>query len=79
MSTDEAARFLGISTASVRRWIDAAEKEGTPVARRDRNADGQPIKGRHRRPFVDAVEDFRRRRSGEQAGGSGVGGGPVDG
>ncbi len=62
MSTTEAAERLGLTPQTVRRWIDAMDEAGTPVARRDRDAAGHPIPGRHRRPYVDEVEAYVRRR-----------------
>jgi DNA-binding transcriptional regulator YdaS (Cro superfamily) len=71
----EAARLLNVSEASVRRWIDANEPtpehpERVPVAERSR-ADGGPVKGRHRRPYADAVEAEVRRRRGQGVAGAG--------
>jgi hypothetical protein len=69
MSMADAARLLNMSENSVRRWIDANEPtaehpDRVPVAERPRG-DGGPVKGRHRRPYVDAVEAEVRRRRGQ--------------
>lgn len=67
MEIAEAAALLGISEQSVRRWIDANEPDAdspdrVPVAERVRGEDGQPVSGRWRRPFRDAVVAEARRR-----------------
>lgn len=64
MSVGEAAEYLGLSAESVRRWVDEAEEEGRPVAERTRDANGQPISGKHRRPWVDMVHAYKRLRGG---------------
>lgn len=80
MSVGDAARLAGVSEDTVRRWIDAMDLAGMPVAERERGEDGQPVSGRHRKPYVDAVEAWiRRRRGGRPAEGLGAGGGSVGG
>lgn len=80
MSTSEAAALVGVNAETVRRWIDAADKAGRPVATRDRDpVTMRPIPGRHRRPYVDEVERWRALRAGEwdEQGDQDAGGGPV--
>ncbi|WP_431935756.1 hypothetical protein [Micromonospora sp. RP3T] len=62
MSMKEAAKLANASEDTVRRWIDEAETAGRPVAERERDESGQPVKGRHRRPYREAVEAWARRR-----------------
>lgn len=62
MSVAEAAAYLALSEETVRRWFDAADQAGTPVGERDRDEHGQPIPGRHRKPYRDAVEAYAARR-----------------
>ena len=64
MSMNDAAARVGISVLTVQRWFDAAEQAGSPVGECDRDARGMKIPGSHRRPYVDAVEEWRRRRKG---------------
>lgn len=73
MGIRAAARLMGVSEDTVRRWIDANEPsrdhpDRVPVAERARKGGG-PIAGRWRRPFRDAVEEEAARRRGGQAGG----------
>ncbi len=77
MSVREAALLIGVSDDTVRLWVDRAEVDGTPVAVRERDALGRPVPGTHRRPYVDAVEEWARRRAGEV--GQSAGGGPAGG
>lgn len=74
MPIAEAAKLLGVSQDTVRRWIDANEPSAehpdrVPVAERARQAGG-PVAGAWRRPFRDAVlaEARRRRTGGAQTG-----------
>ncbi|GLY08334.1 helix-turn-helix domain-containing protein [Actinoplanes sp. NBRC 101535] len=67
MSVKRAAELLGVHPETVRRWIDDADAAGASVAVRNRDEHGKPVKGRHRRPYADAVQEWARRRSGEAA------------
>jgi transposase-like protein len=67
MSIMAAAERIGVHPDTVRVWVDEHEGPGRePVAARERDSDGRPIPGRHRRPYVDAVEEWERRRAGER-------------
>ncbi|MEU7591189.1 helix-turn-helix domain-containing protein [Micromonospora sp. NPDC049230] len=69
MSISEAAATVGVSVETVRRWIDKADKDGEPVAARERDEHGRAIPGTWRKPYRDAVEAWAQRREG---GGSGA-------
>jgi transposase len=65
MSMEAAAELVGVSVETVRRWVDAAEADGRPVAERDRDEHGRARPRSWRRPYRDAVEAWRRRRAGQ--------------
>lgn len=65
MSMEDAAKVIGRSVDTVRRWIDENERAGRPVAERDRDREGRVVAGSWRRPYADEVERWRARRAGE--------------
>ena len=68
MSMAEAAKVVGLSQETVRRWVDDAETRGEPVAERERDEQGQVVQGSWRRPYRDEVVAWARRRRPAAAG-----------